>query len=76
MRRRSLRVEQVPDIPRWDDPVSAVREVLMDGGLLLRAGHTGLMRVTVEQVHAVRERRRREREGTLMRSASPGRTAA
>ncbi|THW45322.1 hypothetical protein D6D21_04450 [Aureobasidium pullulans] len=62
MRRRSLRVEQVPDIPRWDDPVSAVREVLMDGGLLLRAGHTGLMRVTVEQVHAVRERRRRERE--------------
>ncbi|THY93230.1 hypothetical protein D6C92_05462 [Aureobasidium pullulans] len=62
LRRRSLRVEQVPDIPRWDDPVSAVREVLMDGGLLLRAGHTGLMRVTVEQVHAVRERRRRERE--------------
>ncbi|THX00350.1 hypothetical protein D6D13_09583 [Aureobasidium pullulans] len=62
MRRRSLRVEQIPDIPRWDDPVSAVREVLMDGGLLLRAGYTGLMRVTVEQVHAVRERRRRERE--------------
>jgi hypothetical protein len=53
--------------PRYGDPVVAVEEVLMHGGVLLPVGREGdglLLRVSTDQVRAVREKRRREREGT------------
>jgi hypothetical protein len=53
--------------PRYGDPVVAVQEVLMHGGVLLPVGREEeglLLRVSTDQVRAVREKRRREREGT------------
>jgi len=54
-------------LPRYGDPVVAIQEVLLYGGLLIPVGREGdglLLRVTTDQVRAVRETRRREREGT------------
>ena len=53
-------------LPRYGDPVLAVQEVLLHGGVLLPVGREGdgLLRVSTDQVRVVRERRRREREGT------------
>ncbi|KEQ77685.1 hypothetical protein M436DRAFT_36916 [Aureobasidium namibiae CBS 147.97] len=50
--------------PRYGDPVLAVQEVLLHGGVLLPVGREGdgLLRVSTDQVRVVRERRRRERE--------------
>jgi hypothetical protein len=53
--------------PRYGDPVLALQEVILFGGALLPVGREGeglLMRVSTDQVRAVRETRRREREGT------------
>lgn len=52
--------------PRYGDPVLAVQEVLLHGGVLVPVGREGdgLLRVSTDQVREVRERRRREREGT------------
>jgi hypothetical protein len=54
-------------LPRYGDPVLAVQELLLFGGALIPVGREGeglLMRVSTDQVRAVRETRRREREGT------------
>lgn len=53
-------------VPSYGDPVLAVQEVLLHGGVLLSVGREGdgLLRVSTDQVRVVRERRRREREGT------------
>lgn len=50
------------------DPAIAIQQVLMLGGLLLRTGHEELMRVSLEQVAAVREKRRQTRQGTSSNS--------
>jgi hypothetical protein len=55
--------EVVKSVARVDDPALAIQQVLMSGGLLMRTGHDGLLRVTVEHVEAVRAKRRTERQG-------------
>ncbi|KAI5209599.1 hypothetical protein E4T39_00907 [Aureobasidium subglaciale] len=65
-RRKEEEVPQLPQLPHYGDPVEAIQQVLEHGGLLLRAGYDGLIRVTLEHVLVVREKgareRRRERE--------------
>ncbi|KAI5208906.1 hypothetical protein E4T38_02623 [Aureobasidium subglaciale] len=61
VRLKAKEVPRLPQLPHYGDPVEAIQQVLVHGGLLLRAGHDGLLRVTPEHVLVVREKVARER---------------
>jgi hypothetical protein len=55
-------------LPPYGDPVVAIQEVLVYGGVLLPIGREGgglLVRLSTDQVRAVRETHRLKREGTF-----------
>lgn len=65
IRRKTERAEAAV-LPRADDPVVAIQDMLLGGGALLRTGREedeGLMCVSVDAVRRIRDGRQREREG-------------
>lgn len=66
--RRNTEKPKPAVLPPYGDPVVAIQNVLVYGGVLLPVGREGeglLVRVSTDQVRAVRETHRRKREGTL-----------
>ncbi|KAG9679316.1 hypothetical protein KCU99_g3115, partial [Aureobasidium melanogenum] len=64
IRRKTERAEAAV-LPRADDPVVAIQDMLLGGGALLRTGREedeGLMCVSVDAVRRIRDGRQRERE--------------